>query len=104
MGKFQIKMTKPVHWNAHGRNRIVHDTSKVEIVMTKLDATKCLTWNLYLSDLKVKHRYDMILVCDILYKLKIYLLFSNNTIRVNRGAYKGYVALMDDVLRINFNA
>ena len=104
MGKLQIKMTKPVHWNAQVGKFNTNYTSKVEIVMTKLDATKFLTWNLYLSDLKVKHRYDMILVCDILYKLKIYLLFSNNTIRVNRGAYKGYVALMDDVLRINFNA
>ena len=54
----------------------------------ELDATKSMTWKFHVDDSQGNNRYDMMLGCDIMPKLKIYLFLSNNKSRVNRGAYK----------------
>ena len=64
---------------------------------------KILTWNLHVDGFQSKHRYNMILGCDILYKLKIYLFLFENKIRVNGGIYEGCKPLMKYVSKINFN-
>ena len=46
----------------------------------------------------------MILVCEMLSKLKIDLCLSNNLIRGNVGAYDGYTNPMKDMTNITVNA
>ena len=49
------------------------------------------------------HSYNMILGRDILYELRIDLSFSENTIMLNGGRYKGRTTPMKDVSKISFN-
>ena len=77
------KTTKTVHWSIQGGNFNTNYTSKVEIVLPKLDIIKSVTWNFHVDVSQGKRRYNMILGHDILSKLKIYLCLSDNTIRAN---------------------
>ena len=56
--------------------------------MTGLYATETMMQNFHVYDNQGNHRYDMILVHNILYELRIYLCLSENTIRVNVGTYE----------------
>ena len=47
-----------------------------------------MTWNLYVDDLKDNHSYNIILGRDIMFKLIVYLRFSDNTVRGNGGMNK----------------
>ena len=60
-------------------------------------------WNFHLDELQGNHRYNIILGHNILFKLKNGLRFSDNTTRLNIGAYEGCMAPMKDVLDISFN-
>ena len=71
-------------------------TSKVGIVLPEIYATKTVTWNFHVNEFQGSHKYDIIPGLDILYKLNMDLCLSNNTIRVNRGTYEEYTALMND--------
>ena len=53
--------------------------------------TKSITWILHVDKSQGNHKYYMILGGEILSELKIALCFSNNTIRLNGGTYKGYM-------------
>ena len=50
---------------------------------------KSVTWNSCAGNFQGSYKYNMILGCNILSKLNIYLCLSNNTSTVNMGAYKG---------------
>ena len=67
-------MGKKLKWKGqaglleHTRRWLKYEfTSKVEIVLPELDATKIVTYNFHVDDLQVTHRYDMKLVRAILY-------------------------------------
>ena len=53
-----------------------------------------------MDDYQVKHRYNMILGWDIMFKLKIDLYFSDNKIRGNIGGYEGCVAPMKYISKL----
>ena len=97
------KNNKPVHWSKKVGDFNTHYTSKVEIVLPELDATKSVMWNFHLDELQGNHRYNIILGHNILFKLKNGLRFSDNTTRLNIGAYEGCMAPMKDVSDISFN-
>ena len=56
-----------------------------------------------MDDPQGNHRYDMIQGRDTFSEPKIDLVFSNNTIRGNGGAYKRCTDPMKGVSEINFN-
>ena len=58
--------------------------------------------NLHVDDSQGNNRYNMILVHDIFYKINMYLCLSNNTNRLNGGAYKGCTYQRKDVSKINY--
>lgn len=63
---------------------------------------KIVMWNFRVDDSQVTHRYGMILGRDILSKPNLDLCLPDNTIRVNRGTYKGYTAPTKGVSNIYF--
>ena len=77
--------------------------SNIYIVLPKLDATKIISWNFYADDSPGNHKYGMILLRNFVYKLKIELCFSGDTVRGNGGACKGCTVPTKDVKDINFN-
>ena len=81
-------MTNPVRWSIQLGGFNNYYTSKVYILLQKLDAKKGIALNFHMDDSWGNHRYNMILGCDILSELKEYLRFSIITIRVNGGAYE----------------
>ena len=101
--KLQKKKTKPVHWITQGGDFHMNYTSKVEIIIPKLDATKITTWNCPVDDPQVNHKYNMITRREILSKLQIYLRLSDNTIRLNQGAYEVCTDPVKKISDINFN-
>ena len=97
------KNTKQVRWSKQGIDFNNKFTIKVEIVLAELYLLKILMCNFHVDDLQGRHRYDMIIGCDILSELNIDLCFSYNTIRLNGGTHKGCTAPMKDVSKINVN-
>ena len=64
-------MTKPVYWSTQESEFNTNYISKVEVVLPKLYPMKKLAWNFHMDDSQVKHKQNMILVHDILFKLNI---------------------------------
>ena len=62
---------------------------------------KSITCNSLVDHLQGSHRYNMILGRDIFSKLKIYLCFSENTIRGGGGAYEVGTSPMKEIFNIN---
>ena len=60
-------------------------TSDVEIVLPELNATNSVAWDFDVDESEVNYGYNMIRVRDILSKIKIDLLLSDNTIQGNEG-------------------
>ena len=102
--KLQNNITKPVHWSKKGCRFNTNYTSKVEIVLSEIDAMKIRMQKFYMDDSQVCHRYEMIPLLNILPKLNIYLCLPNINIRENVGAYEGCTSPTKDVSKVNFNS
>ena len=72
--------------------------------MTELDPIKRVMWNFHVNNSQGNYGCDRMLVHDILSKLNIDFLFSENTIIEIGGVYKGFAAPQKDISKINFNA
>ena len=81
--KLRKKMTKSVRWSTQVNEFHTNPKSKVDILIHKLDVTKIITQIFHEDDSQGNHKYNMIIGRYIFYELKIYLCFSNNTIREN---------------------
>ena len=76
----------------------------MELVLPLLDATMIVKWNFYMGDSQENSRYDMIIGQDLLLELKLDFCFSDHTIRVDGGAYKGCTISMKDPFDLHDDA
>ena len=64
--------------------------------------TKVIEWSFHADESQGNHKYKMMIVCEIFFKLQVDLCFYDNKIRSNGVAYTGYKTQMKDVTIINF--
>ena len=97
-------MNKPVRQSTQGGEFNTNYASKVEIVMSNIDAMKNVIWNFQMDVLQDTNRYTMILGQDILSEINIELCLYDNYIRGNGSAHKGCRTPMKDASKIKFNS
>ena len=73
-----------------------HINYKIDFALTKLSATKIVTWNCHVDDY-AKGRYDMILGRDLLTGLGLNIKFSDHIIKADDILFKGFTTIMVDL-------
>ena len=70
--KWRNKNIKKVRLSTQGDYFNANNTIRAEILQYEIYATKSVRCSFHTNDYKIRHRHDMILVCNILSKINIY--------------------------------
>ena len=91
-----------IQWHTQASTITTNLKIKIYFVLPGLSATKIMAWNWYVDD-STKGRYDMILGRDLLKYLGLNLKLSDHVMEAFDGDFKGYMALVVDLIKYELN-